>query len=98
MISEEVWNEMLEQCCDGNYDRQSCDFHSPQTTACKNAVDIANANCCNGINVYNIYGDCVTESNRQELDESNQLYPLDKLLTMLQYNNINIGNIGGILS
>eukprot|EP01083_Nonionella_stella_P262425 892369_1 len=99
MISEEGWNGMQQACCTGNYDRNSCNFHNGNT-ACRNAINTAENGCCNDINPYNLYGDCIRIGDalhHQYLDESNQLYSWHKLKREIEFNNINIGNYDDII-
>ena len=58
MISEQVWSRMQTNCCTAPYNRDSCPFNEPPNQLCQEAVNEANNNCCDGVNLYNIYGPC----------------------------------------
>ncbi len=58
MISEKVWNDMLNNCCVAPYDRRSCNFDNSTDENCVSAIQTAQNNCCKDINGYNILDPC----------------------------------------
>jgi len=96
MISESGWDAMQEACCSGDYDRKSCNFYNGDAQ-CRSAINSAEADCCGGINPYNLYGDCThvgDEAHFRFMDESNQLYAWEKLRREVEFNNLNVHGFG----
>jgi len=59
IISEQLWNSLLENCCTTPYTRQNCPFNSDKPACAADYAVVMDAIYDSGLNWYNIYGDCL---------------------------------------
>lgn len=64
LFSQQTWNKLTKNCCNGSLSQHSCDFYGSVSPPCAEAVKEAEINF-DGLNHYNLYDPCedLTEAN-----------------------------------
>jgi hypothetical protein len=58
LIDNEIWNQLVANCCSCSHNKQECDFAQSHTKHCNPALTLRHNIQCEGINPYNVYDDC----------------------------------------
>jgi len=90
LVSEQLWNSLLHNCCTSPYTRQNCPFDSDKPACVVDYEQVMNVIYNSGLNWYNIYGDCLQTngfSHQKYLHEMQQVHKKFHQQTQYRYYN-----------
>ncbi|XP_013784600.1 lysosomal protective protein-like [Limulus polyphemus] len=63
LVGKELWNILIDNCCHGNVSEESCNFVDSKNLKCTKGVEeITKLVWSSGLNIYNLYEDCISSS------------------------------------
>jgi len=92
LFDDNLWDKMVEHCCDGVASKDTCNFYDPTGINCiANVLEAQMAVYGGGLNPYSLYGDCLHAPEKKHSDAPSRMEQEMKYL--FQHNRGNVGAV-----